>query len=42
MENNKVYNIDAIDGLRTLEDNTVDLVITSPPYADMKKYVDGS
>ena len=42
MEKNKVYTVDAIDGLRTLEDNTVDLVITSPPYADMKKYVDGS
>ena len=42
MEKNKVHYIDAIDGLRTLEDETVDLVITSPPYADMKKYVDGS
>jgi DNA modification methylase len=42
MKDNKVYNIDAIHGLLTLEDNTVDLVITSPPYADMKKYVDGS
>jgi|TARA_R110002012_G_scaffold72230_2_gene184725 site-specific DNA-methyltransferase (adenine-specific) len=42
MERNKVYNIDAIDGLRKLEDNVVDLVITSPPYADMKKYADGS
>ena len=39
---NKVHHIDAKHGLRTLEDNTVDLVITSPPYADMKKYVDGS
>tara|TARA_R110000751_G_scaffold41857_1_gene97776 strand:- start:160 stop:987 length:828 start_codon:yes stop_codon:yes gene_type:complete len=39
---NKVHYIDAIHGLLTLEDNTVDLVITSPPYADMKKYVDGS
>jgi len=42
MEKNKVHYIDAINGLRTLEDETVDLVITSPPYADMKKYVDGS
>ena len=42
MKNNKVHYIDAIHGLLTLEDNTVDLVITSPPYADMKKYVDGS
>ena len=42
MKNNKVHYIDAIHGLRTLEDSTVDLVITSPPYANMKKYVDGS
>jgi len=42
MVTNKVHYIDAIHGLRTLEDHTVDLVITSPPYADMKKYVDGS
>jgi site-specific DNA-methyltransferase (adenine-specific)/site-specific DNA-methyltransferase (cytosine-N4-specific) len=42
IKNNKVYHMDAIHGLLSLEDNTVDLVITSPPYADMKKYVDGS
>tara|TARA_R110000796_G_scaffold240553_1_gene361672 strand:- start:130 stop:957 length:828 start_codon:yes stop_codon:yes gene_type:complete len=42
MENNKVYHMDGIDGLRVLEDETVDLIITSPPYADMKKYADGS
>jgi len=42
MEINKVHNIDGLDGLRMLEDNSVDLVITSPPYADMKKYTDGS
>lgn len=42
MKKNKVYKIDAIDGLRKLENETVDLIITSPPYADMKKYADGS
>ena len=42
MKINTIHKIDAIHGLLTLEDNTVDLVITSPPYADMKKYVDGS
>jgi len=42
VKNNKVHHIDAIHGLLSLEDSTVDLVITSPPYADMKKYVDGS
>lgn len=42
MEKNKVYHIDALEGLSKLGDHTVDLVITSPPYADMKKYTDGS
>lgn len=32
MELNKIYNIDVLEGLTTLEDNSVDLIITSPPY----------
>ena len=32
MELNRVYNIDVLDGLRQLEDNSVDTIITSPPY----------
>lgn len=32
MELNKIYNIDCIDGLRQLEDSSIDLTITSPPY----------
>ena len=42
MEINKVHHIDGVDGLKKLEEQSVDLVITSPPYADMKKYTDGS
>lgn len=29
---NRIFNIDVLDGLTTLEDNSVDLIITSPPY----------
>lgn len=32
METNKIYNCDVLDGLSQLEDNSIDLIITSPPY----------
>ena len=32
MELNKIYNMDCIDGLNQLEDESIDLVLTSPPY----------
>lgn len=32
MEHNKIYCCDVLDGLRNLEDNSIDLIITSPPY----------
>lgn len=32
LELNKIYCIDAIEGLSQLDDNSVDLVVTDPPY----------
>lgn len=32
MEVNKIYNIDCIEGLKQIEDNSIDLIVTSPPY----------
>lgn len=32
MELDKIYCCDVLDGLRQLEDNSIDLIITSPPY----------
>lgn len=32
VEINKIYNMDCIEGLKQLEDNSVDLIVTSPPY----------
>ena len=29
---NKIYNIDALEGLRALDDESIDIIITSPPY----------
>jgi site-specific DNA-methyltransferase (adenine-specific) len=40
MEINKVYNGDCLELLKKLDDNSVDLIITSPPYSDIKGYKD--
>lgn len=32
LELNKIYNCDVLEGLKQLEDNSIDLIITSPPY----------
>lgn len=32
MELNKIYNIDVLEGLKQLEDNSIDCIVTSPPY----------
>jgi len=40
MELNKIYQGNSLDLLKQMPDNSVDLVITSPPYADLKVYID--
>jgi len=37
LELNKIYNEDCLEGMKQIDDNSVDLVITSPPYADRRK-----
>jgi len=32
IEMNKIYNLDCIEGMKLMEENSVDLVVTSPPY----------
>ena len=32
LETNRIYCIDCLEGMKQLEDNSVDLTITSPPY----------
>lgn len=32
IELNKIYNMDCIDGMKLLDDNSIDLIVTSPPY----------
>ena len=29
---NKIYNMDCLDGMKQLDDNSVDAVVTDPPY----------
>jgi len=40
METNKIYNGDCFDLIKELPDNFIDMVLTSPPYADIKSYGD--
>lgn len=35
---NKVYNMDCVDGMKLLSDESIDLTVTSPPYDDLRKY----
>lgn len=35
---NEIYNCNNIDGLKEIESETIDLVITSPPYDNLRKY----
>lgn len=32
LELNKTYNMDCVEGLKQIDENTVDLIVTSPPY----------
>lgn len=35
---NKIYCIDVLDGLKMLDDNSIDCVVTSPPYWGLRDY----
>jgi site-specific DNA-methyltransferase (adenine-specific)/site-specific DNA-methyltransferase (cytosine-N4-specific) len=37
IELNKIYNEDCLVTLSKMEDNSIDLIVTSPPYADRRK-----
>lgn len=37
-EENKVYCIDCLDGMKQIENETIDLIITDPPYGDNEVY----
>lgn len=35
---NRIHNIDCLEGMKMLPDKCVDLVVTSPPYDNLRKY----
>lgn len=42
LEINKIYNMDCLEGLKLLDDNSIDCCVTSPPYYGLRDYgVDG-
>lgn len=38
MDINEIYNTNCVDGMKKMSDNLVDLVVTSPPYDDLRNY----
>lgn len=38
LEINKIYNMDCLKGLKLLDDNSIDLTVTSPPYDNLRSY----
>ena len=34
---NKIFNADCLDALPKIPDNSINLIITSPPYAEKRK-----
>ena len=38
LELNKTHCMDCLEGLKLLNDNSIDLTVTSPPYDDLRKY----
>ena len=42
METNTIYNQSCITGMQEMDENVVDLCVTSPPYDDLRTYNDSS
>ena len=38
LELNKIYNMNCLDGLKQLDADSIDLVVTSPPYDELRTY----
>lgn len=42
MDINKIYNEDCLEGLKSIQDKSIQMSITSPPYFNLRKYTDKS
>lgn len=38
MDINKIYNMDCVEGMKQLTNDSIDLTVTSPPYDNLRKY----
>jgi len=38
LELNKIYNMDCLEGMKLLDDKSIDLTVTSPPYDNLRTY----
>ncbi len=38
MEINKIYNMDCLEGMKLIPDKSIDMIITSPPYFNLRDY----
>lgn len=38
MELNKIYCMDCLEGMKSMENDSIDLTVTSPPYDNLRKY----
>lgn len=38
IELNNIYNMDCLEGLKLIDDESIDLTVTSPPYDDLRTY----
>lgn len=38
LELNKIYNLDNVQGMKMMDAESVDLVVTSPPYDNLRNY----
>ena len=38
LESDKIYNIDCLEGMKHIPDGSIDLVVTSPPYDNLRSY----
>ena len=40
LELNRIYQFDCVEGMKLIPDNSIDLIITSPPYDNVRDYKD--
>lgn len=38
IELNRIYNMDCLEGMKHISDDSVDCIITSPPYDNLRTY----